>query len=311
MKIIRYFLNIALAATLMATVPVWAGSVTPPKNSTNAVLTTPTILSPTINGGTVAGTDINSANIHFGTSGELAYSTQEFVGNSLTTLFVSTDSAFLTGTVAGSSLAVTFSPASFLTNGSRVTVMSTIDRASVTWNHSGSGNTFAASAPTSLSANVPVTFNLVNTVWYPALPAKNSTNAVLTTPTITTPTVTGGTFNSSPSLTTPILTQPVISGGSITRASFQTALFSTAGLTAITVTTDYAYLNGTAGASLAITFGTGLFVDGNKVTIMSTAARSLVTWISSGHTFVGAPTSLTANVSVTFHLVGTVWYLSN
>ena len=84
--------------------------------------------------------------------------------------------------------------------------------------------------------------------------------------------------------------------------------------TAKTLTARRTILTGTAGASLAVTLpAAAAGIDGMLVTLMSINARSNVTWISSGATFTGAPTSLTGNNAVTFqyHHALTRWFISN
>lgn len=74
---------------------------------------------------------------------------------------------------------------------------------------------------------------------------------------------------------------------------------STNGVTTITLTTRYTFMTGTAGLTLAITLpAAAAAIDGQIMTIMSTAGRSLTSWASSGGTVTGLPASLTANSPV-------------
>lgn len=87
----------------------------------------------------------------------------------------------------------------------------------------------------------------------------------------------------------------------------------TNGLTAKTLTARRTVLAGTVGASLALTFpAAAASNDGLLLSVMSTLNRGTVTWLSSGATFTGAPTSLTANVMLTFqyHHALTRWFIS-
>jgi len=73
------------------------------------------------------------------------------------------------------------------------------------------------------------------------------------------------------------------------------------------------YFTGTAGASFAISIpGGSASIDGQTVTIMSTANRAATTWISSGATFVGAPSALVANtpVKLQYDHGTTAWYIT-
>jgi len=64
-------------------------------------------------------------------------------------------------------------------------------------------------------------------------------------------------------------------------------------LTSATITSTNTYFTGTTGASFAITFpAANSNLNGIKYTVMSTAERLVTTFISSGATFVGVPTSL-------------------
>lgn len=88
---------------------------------------------------------------------------------------------------------------------------------------------------------------------------------------------------------------------------------STNALTAVTCTTTNTYLTGTAGASLAITItAASPAINGLKITVMSTAARPLTTWISTGGIFVGTPAALVANtpVCLQYNHSNTTWYIS-
>jgi len=85
------------------------------------------------------------------------------------------------------------------------------------------------------------------------------------------------------------------------------------GVTAITLTTRYTFMTGTAGLSLAITLPAASdSIDGQLMTITSTAGRALTSWSSSGGTVTGLPGSLTANQSVTIKYVHsqTRWFVS-
>jgi hypothetical protein len=89
---------------------------------------------------------------------------------------------------------------------------------------------------------------------------------------------------------------------------------ATATLTTKTLTTRRTILTGTAGASMAFTLPAATAtIDGMLITVMSINARSTVTWLSTGATFTGAPTSLTANTAVSFqyHHALTRWFISN
>jgi len=88
---------------------------------------------------------------------------------------------------------------------------------------------------------------------------------------------------------------------------------STNSLTTATLSVQRTYFTGTAGASFAITLPAGsATIDGIIYTVMSTAARASTTWASSGATFVGTPSSLTANVpvSVQYHHASTEWFIT-
>ena len=91
------------------------------------------------------------------------------------------------------------------------------------------------------------------------------------------------------------------------------AVTTTNSLTTATISTRYRYFTGTAGASFAITFpAAATAIDGEVITIMSTAARATTTWISTGATFVGAPTALVANtpVKLQYHHATTQWFIT-
>jgi len=92
-----------------------------------------------------------------------------------------------------------------------------------------------------------------------------------------------------------------------------TTVTATNALTAVTLTTQNTYLTGTAGASLAITLpAASSYLDGQKFVIMSTTARPLTTWVSTGATFVGVPAALVLNTPVCVHYnhASLVWYVS-
>jgi hypothetical protein len=92
-----------------------------------------------------------------------------------------------------------------------------------------------------------------------------------------------------------------------------TTVTSTNALTTVTLTSQNTYFTGTAGASFAITLpAASSYIDGQKFVIMSTAARAVTTWISTGATFVGAPAALVANTPVCIHYnhANLVWYVS-
>jgi hypothetical protein len=84
-------------------------------------------------------------------------------------------------------------------------------------------------------------------------------------------------------------------------------------LTSFTITRTNTYFTGTAGASFAITFpASNSNLDGAKYVVMATATRATTTWISGGATFVGAPSTLTANTPVCFQYnhANATWYIS-
>ena len=91
------------------------------------------------------------------------------------------------------------------------------------------------------------------------------------------------------------------------------SVVTTNALTSTTITSTNTYFTGTTGASFAITFpAANSNLNGIKYTVMSTAARATTTWISTGATFVGAPTALVANTPVCFQYnhSNTTWYIS-
>lgn len=84
-------------------------------------------------------------------------------------------------------------------------------------------------------------------------------------------------------------------------------------LTSATITSTNTYFTGTTGASFAITLpAANPNLNGIKYTVMSTAARATTTWISTGATFIGAPTALVANTPVCFQYNHSdlKWYIS-
>ena len=91
------------------------------------------------------------------------------------------------------------------------------------------------------------------------------------------------------------------------------SVVTTNSLTSTTITSTNTYFTGTTGASFAITFpAANSNLNGIKYTVMSTAARATTTWISTGATFVGAPTALVANTPVCFQYNHSdlKWYIS-
>ena len=71
------------------------------------------------------------------------------------------------------------------------------------------------------------------------------------------------------------------------------SVVTTNALTSATISSINTYFTGTTGASFAITFpASNSSLDGIKYVVMSTVERLVTTFISSGATFVGAPTSL-------------------
>ena len=91
------------------------------------------------------------------------------------------------------------------------------------------------------------------------------------------------------------------------------SVVTTNALTSTTITSTNTYFTGTTGASFAITFpAANSNLNGIKYTVMSTAARATTTWISTGATFVGAPTALVANTPVCFQYNHSdlKWYIS-
>lgn len=97
-------------------------------------------------------------------------------------------------------------------------------------------------------------------------------------------------------------------------SSLSKTVVSTASLTTITLSTTYTYLTGSAGASMAVTLPAGASgIDGELITIMSVNARSSATWVSTGASFVGAPSTIAALTPYTFQYdsASTAWYLTN
>lgn len=70
-------------------------------------------------------------------------------------------------------------------------------------------------------------------------------------------------------------------------------------------------LTGTAGASLLVTLIAGSLSDGFEFSLTSTVNRASVTWNSVGNSFVGAPSSLVANVPVKMQYIRSTltWYI--
>lgn len=84
-------------------------------------------------------------------------------------------------------------------------------------------------------------------------------------------------------------------------------------LTSHTITKTNTYFTGTAGASFAITLpASNSNLDGAKYVVMATETRATTTWISSGATIVGAPSTLTANtpVCLQYNHSNATWYIS-
>jgi hypothetical protein len=84
-------------------------------------------------------------------------------------------------------------------------------------------------------------------------------------------------------------------------------------LTSRTILVTNTYFTGTAGASFAITLpASNSNLNGAKYVVMSTATRATTTWISSGATIVGAPSTLTANtpVCLQYNHADATWYIS-
>jgi len=108
-----------------------------------------------------------------------------------------------------------------------------------------------------------------------------------------------------------VFTGSVVSSGPDLNTSKE--VDSTASMTAKTLTKQYTYMTGTAGASMALTLPSAASaLDGQIMTVMSTAARASTTWASTGATFVGAPASLTANTPVKFqyHHATAQWFIT-
>lgn len=84
-------------------------------------------------------------------------------------------------------------------------------------------------------------------------------------------------------------------------------------LTLYTITSTNTYFTGTTSTSFAITMpAASSALDGAKYVIMSTVSRASTTWVSSGATFVGLPTSLVANtpVCLQYSHSDSKWYIS-
>ena len=84
-------------------------------------------------------------------------------------------------------------------------------------------------------------------------------------------------------------------------------------LTSFTIINTNTYFTGTAGASFAITLpASNSNLNGAKYVVMATETRATTTWISSGATIVGAPSTLTANtpVCLQYNHSNATWYIS-
>jgi hypothetical protein len=94
------------------------------------------------------------------------------------------------------------------------------------------------------------------------------------------------------------------------------SVVTTNALTSTTITSTNTYFTGTTGASFAITFpAANSNLNGIKYTVMSTVERLVTTFISSGATFVGAPSSLSPSSVATpicfqYNHSNTTWYRS-
>ena len=94
------------------------------------------------------------------------------------------------------------------------------------------------------------------------------------------------------------------------------SVVTTNALTSATISSINTYFTGTTGASFAITFpASNSSLDGIKYVVMSTAARTTTTWISSGATFVGAPSTLSPSgvatpVCFQYNHSDLKWYIS-
>ena len=91
------------------------------------------------------------------------------------------------------------------------------------------------------------------------------------------------------------------------------SVVATGPITSTTISNINTYFTGIAGGSFAINFpSVNPSLNGIKYVVMSTAARANTTWISSGATFVGAPTALVAFTPVCFQYnhSNTTWYIS-
>lgn len=92
------------------------------------------------------------------------------------------------------------------------------------------------------------------------------------------------------------------------------AVDSAAGLTSKVLTARRTFLTGSTGSSMAFTLpAASADLDGMLITVVSMVGRGTVTWASSGATFTGAPTSLSANTAVTlqYHHALTRWFITN
>jgi hypothetical protein len=108
----------------------------------------------------------------------------------------------------------------------------------------------------------------------------------------------------------------LVSAGLSTTGTFRNLskqVVTTNTLTSATITSQNTYFTGTTGANFAITLPAvnTADLDGRVYTIMSTVARATTTWISTGGTFVGAPTALVANTPYRFqfHAATNQWFI--
>ena len=88
---------------------------------------------------------------------------------------------------------------------------------------------------------------------------------------------------------------------------------ATNGLTAKTLTARRTYLTGTAGLTFTITLpAASAAIDGMLMTLMSTANRILVSWVSSGATVPGiSGPNANSPITVQYNHASLMWYKVN